>query len=113
MRQRSIFLDALTGAAILACALTPCAFAADDQPAEGHAPPPMDATAQAELDKFASRVERFKMIELFANEPETVLIALGGITIQELRTVALDDEPPVVGDPLVIDEDPTALGANQ
>jgi len=58
----------------------------------------MDAAAQAELDKFATRVERFKMIELYSNEPETVLINLDGITIQELRTVALDDEPPVMGE---------------
>lgn len=84
----------------LACALlvTFALARAEDAAEPENAAPPMDPAAQAALDSFAQRVERFKMIELFRNEPELVLNHLDGITIQELRTVKLDDDPPVMGE---------------
>ncbi|MGD0092518.1 MAG: hypothetical protein ABSE73_21595 [Planctomycetota bacterium] len=60
--------------------------------------PPIDPAAQAALDRFAQRVERFKLIELYRDEKEVTLSHLDGITIQELRTVTLDDEPPALGE---------------
>jgi len=56
------------------------------------------APAQAELDSLAERVEGFQVIELPA-EGDVGLRVETSLTIDDLRGVTLDDDPPVLGEP--------------
>ncbi|MCY3020123.1 MAG: hypothetical protein NTW87_13985 [Planctomycetota bacterium] len=89
-RRRPPAIGILTA---LACLLFPAGHSVMAQEATE-----LDAAAQAELERFASKVERLKIIEIPAEPEEMELIHLDGITIQELRTVHVDDDPPKMGE---------------